>query len=124
MISPRGHEKYVDAAIQSMHETFVPDVNQPLDVNDVLNRLRSSEIRLWECLGIAGLAGFTGDFDAVLKECDRYQTLDSESWQGFTERSQYIENLRAWIELGVVATRLDEFIENERIRYCKYRGGW
>ncbi len=117
-----AHTHLLPKMIESMRHQFIPNIEAPLDPNEVLELYEREAIPTGpEAYSLAALNAYLGHEERALHWCRRFPELVDELPYGWAEwdveRGDFLEKLHGWIKAGEVREQLDRVIQAERQKW-------
>jgi len=122
VIHPRAHASLRDKAVEAIHKEIVPNVDAPLDPEQVLAMHETSNpVRSPDAHHLAALNAYLGHDERALYWCARFTELVNShglGWQDFDyKRRAFLDQLEQWLNAGEARRQLERVVQEERRKW-------
>ncbi len=121
-IDPRAHERLRDRVIKAIHREIVPNVDEPLNAEQVLALHEAHEIiRSPDAHDLAALNAYLAHEERALFWCSRFAEMAEQEAGSKTEsqlgRRAFLNDLKRWIAAGEAKQQLERIVQEERRKW-------
>lgn len=122
-INRRQDREFRPRVIEAIRSQFVPSVDRPLVVKDVLNIYEHEALppRSPDAYSLAALNAYLGHDDRALYWCAQFTELVNShglGWQDFDyKRRAFLDQLEQWLKAGEAKQQLERVLQEERRKW-------